>query len=232
MNALIIYDSDGHIWNTTYGDSITPSGLFAAQVDVPPNAQVTGVEIKKDGTVVPQYESMPLSDWQAIEKAIEDANKETLNQIDKKLNNTIDYETCSLGELKEYQINKTKELLSTYLRTHPLVSTCHANKEGVYTITEEKRNMFTSKFTAHMALVEAGIDDVMMWNESGQVSEPWTTDECILLMKEWDNISSVLVRHQQNLEILIRSCMTKEEIIDIAINYAECDPRGVLDIIV
>ncbi len=76
MKATIIYDNAGNIWHTTYGDSMLPVGVNAAQLDLPDNTQLTGVEIAEDGTVTPKYESMPLSDWQSIQKAIDSASKE------------------------------------------------------------------------------------------------------------------------------------------------------------
>lgn len=76
MKVTIIYDNVGNIWHTTYGDSMLPAGVNAAQLDLPDNTQLTGVEIGEDGTVTPKYESMPLSDWQSIQKAINDASME------------------------------------------------------------------------------------------------------------------------------------------------------------
>ena len=55
MKATIIYDNAGNIWHTTYGDSMLPVGVNAAQLDLPDNTQLTGVEIAEDGTVTPKY---------------------------------------------------------------------------------------------------------------------------------------------------------------------------------
>ena len=231
MNALVIYDKAGNVWNITYGDSVMPTGLSAAMVDVPSNVQLTGVEVNSDGSITPKYESMPLSDWQAIQKAIDDAKQSTIAEINEQFNPTIDYDTCSLEDLKSYKIKESKENLASYLESHPLKSTCHGKKEGTYTITEEKRNMFTSKFTAHMFLETAGIEDVMTWNESGQACEIWTNEECLQLIKEWNAISTALVKKQQDVELAIKACETKEDIKKIEVIYSDADPRGVTDVI-
>lgn len=229
MKTTIIYDKSGHIWNVTYGDSILPQGLNSFQTDLPDNTQLTGVEIAADGTVTPKYESMPLSDWQAIQKAIDDAKESTIAEINEQINPKIDYENCSLEDLKSYKIAESKTDLASYLECHPLVSTCHGNKKGTYTITEEKRNMFTSKFTAHMFLEMKQIEDVMTWNESGQACEVWTDEECLQLIKEWNAISTALVKKQQDLELEIKACKTKEDVKKIEIVYSDADPRGVTD---
>lgn len=81
MKATIIYDGAGNVWHTTYGDSMLPTGVNAVQVDLPDNTQLTGVEIGEDGTVTPKYESMPLSDWQAIQTAIDKVSTDANTKI-------------------------------------------------------------------------------------------------------------------------------------------------------
>lgn len=224
-NAVVIYDKLGNIWNITYGDSTMPDGLSATMVDIPSNSQLTGIEVNSDGSVTPKYESMPLSDWQSIQKAIDDASNATLEKVNEQLNPTVNVDTLSFEDLKSYKIAESKSSLASYLESHPLVTSCHGGKEGTYTITEDKRNMFTSKFTAHMALVQAGIEDVMTWNEAGKACEPWTDTECLAFIKEWNAISTALVKHQQDIEIAISSCETKDDILKIEITYTDADPR-------
>ena len=91
--------------------------------------------------------------------------------------------------------------------------------------------MFTSKFTAHMFLETAGIEDVMTWNESGQACEIWTNEECLQLIKEWNAISTALVKKQQDVELAIKACKTKEDVKKIEVIYSDADPRGVTDVI-
>lgn len=133
----------------------------------------------------------------------------------------------SIDELKVEKIVESKEKLSAYLENNPLVTDCHDNKIGIYTITEEKRNMFTSKFTAHMALVQAGIEDVMTWNETGKACEVWTDNECIVFIAQWNNITTALVKYQQDVEIEINSCEDIESVKAITIDYSSADPRNI-----
>lgn len=226
MKATIIFDKAGNVWTTTYGEGLVPEGLSAVQIDVPANAQITGVEIGENGTITPKYESMPLSDWQMIQKAIDDANKETLEKVNEQINPSIDFGTCSLEELIQYRINESKEELACYLENHPLVSKCHGGKTGTYTITQDKQNQFMSKFTAHMELERAGVEDTMTWNETGKNCEAWTDEECRAFIEEWNAITSALVNEQQNIEMELVACETKEDALNIEISYEEADPRN------
>ena len=89
--------------------------------------------------------------------------------------------------------------------------------------------MFTSKFTAHMFLEMKQIEDVMTWNESGQACEVWTDAECLQLIKEWNAISTALVKRQQDLELEIKACETKADVQKVEISYSDADPRGATD---
>ncbi|KAK9662072.1 hypothetical protein QE152_g41437, partial [Popillia japonica] len=133
--------------------------------------------------------------------------------LKKTLNPTIDIKNCTLDELKEWQIRLSKSELVIYLQEHPLVSDCHGGKIGTYTITEEKQSLFTSKYTAHMALIAAGIEDIMTWNETGKECEAWTDEECIKFISEWNDISTPLVAHQQKIELRIKAAISKEEVL-------------------
>lgn len=132
----------------------------------------------------------------------------------------------SLDELKADKIKLSNELLAAYIEQHPLITDCHGNKIGVYTITEEKRNMFTSKYTAHIALQTAGINDIMTWNETGQPCEPWTDEECIQFIAEWNAVSTPLVSYQQETELEIKAADTKKKLDAIKLDYSKVDPRN------
>lgn len=131
-----------------------------------------------------------------------------------------------LDEVKKQRIDLSNSLLASYIQDHPLVTDCHGNKMGTYTITEEKRNMFTSKYTAHMALTASGIEDVMTWNESGQPCEPWTEEECIRFLGEWNAVSAALVSYQQRQELSIRAAETEEAVMAVALDFSSADPRN------
>lgn len=220
--ATIIYDNTGRVWHITYGDASLPASVSAAQVSVPDNQQLSGIEIAEDGTITPKYETMPLSSWQQIQEAIQTAKEEAIATV----NPTINVETCTLQDLQEWRIKESKTALAIYLEENPLISSCHGGVEGTYSITEEKRNMFTSKFTAHLALEQAGIADTMTWNETGKECEEWTDAECLAFISEWNTISTALVKYQQELEIAIKACEDKDSVQTISIDYQGADPRN------
>lgn len=132
----------------------------------------------------------------------------------------------SLEEIKIEKIEKSRNDLATYLENNPLVTDCHSNKTGIYTITEAKQNMFTSKYTAHMTLVASGIEDIMTWNEQGKPCEPWTDEECVAFIGQWSTITTALVKHQQDMEVNINACIDADEVDKIIIDYSSADPRN------
>lgn len=122
-------------------------------------------------------------------------------------------------DMKAEKIALSKALLSDYLDTHPLNSNCHGGIYADYTVTEEKQNMFSRKFSAHMALVQAGIPDKMTWNAAGRPCEEWTDAECIQFIAETNAYVTPLVSYQQHLEVAISSCATENELNEIEIDY-------------
>lgn len=150
-------------------------------------------------------------------------------KLDNQINPTIDVETCTLDELKEWKVNETKTELAKYIAENPLVSDCHGEKEGTYTITIEKQNLFTSKFTAHMALKNASVDDKMTWNEAGKPCEEWTDEECIAFIKEWNEVTTALVKYQQDLEVNIMACEDKDAVNEIVIDFSSADIRNAVE---
>lgn len=131
-----------------------------------------------------------------------------------------------LNVAKEEKIALSKTMLAEYIEKNPLITDCHGGRIGTYTITEDKQTMFTSKFTAHMALVQAGIPDTMTWNETGKPCEVWTDEECIAFIAQWSNITTSLVKYQQDTEVGVGNCQTVDEVNAIVIDYASADPRN------
>lgn len=126
----------------------------------------------------------------------------------------------TLDGAKSHKINITKNALATYLEENPLVSSCHNGTPATYTITEDKQNMFSRKFSTHMAKKQAGMESTMTWNAAGQPCEPWTDEEALQFMAEADAYITPLVSYQQHLEVEINACTTVEEVEAIKINYA------------
>ena len=125
----------------------------------------------------------------------------------------------TLEEIKNKFILKSKENLSTYLENNPLYSNCHGGEYCYYTVTFEKQVQLTQKFTAHVTLIQAGIPDVLTWNCAGGICEEFTDEEIIQLIYEKNAYVTPLVSKQQHLEKDIVSCETKEELLEINIEF-------------
>ena len=113
----------------------------------------------------------------------------------------------------------SKVNLADYLENNPLYSNCHGGEYKYYSVTEEKQNMFTSKYMAHQLLVAAGLPDVMTWNYTGGACEPWTAEECIQFIAEVNAYVVPLVAKQQHMEIDILAAKTLEELNEINIEF-------------
>lgn len=125
----------------------------------------------------------------------------------------------TLDEIKVEKVVLSKQMLAEYLDTHPLYSNCHGGEYAYYTVTEEKQNMFTRKFSAHMALVQAGVPDKMSWNAAGMPCEEWTDTECVQFIAQTNAYVTPLVAYQQHIEVDILACETAEAVNEIEINY-------------
>jgi hypothetical protein len=132
---------------------------------------------------------------------------------------------------EEYQqalIEQSKDDLSTYLETHPLISNCYHNEYHKFNATEAHRTLFVTHYFAHMLKVQAGYtDDQMSWNISGQECVPWTDAEALLFAIEMDAYVTPYVHAQQRYELAIRAATSKAELDAIVIDYATVEsPNG------
>lgn len=128
-------------------------------------------------------------------------------------------ENTDLAYNKRRKIYMSKVNLADYLENNPLYSNCHGGEYRYYSVTEEKQNMFTSKYMAHQLLVAAGLPDVMTWNYTGGACEPWTEEECIQFIAEVNAYVVPLVANQQHMEIDILAAKTLEELNEINIEF-------------
>lgn len=172
-----------------------------------------------------------MKSWVKVEKvASYDDELESLNGEVSYLKNlitpSIDIDDCTVNELKEFKINKSKTALKEYLLSNPLVSDCHNGELKTYTITKDKWDMFIGKFIIHLEKKRMNLNSTMMWNASGDELEPWTDEECFKFIDEWTAISDVLVKEQQRIEKSIVNAQKKQEISNIVFNYFAVDPRN------
>lgn len=143
------------------------------------------------------------------EEIIETKDNIDVNDVQSNPEKYMNYEL--LGYKKE-KIKESKELLADYLQNHPIVSTCHGNKEASYSITEEKQSLMVRALLMYQSKLEAGLEAELRWNSTGNECEVWTINEFKQLMLEIDMTVTPLVSAQQKYENAIMACSTKEEI--------------------
>lgn len=143
------------------------------------------------------------------EEIIETKDNIDVNDVQSNPEKYMNYDL--LGYKKE-KIKESKELLADYLQNHPVVSTCHSNKEASYSITEEKQSLMVRALLVYQSKLEAGLEAELRWNSTGNECEVWTIDEFKQLMLEIDTTVTPLVSAQQKYEIDVMACSIKEEI--------------------
>lgn len=144
-----------------------------------------------------------------------------VNNISKKLNTNIDYNTISLSEYKKYKINQSKEALAEYLENHPLQSTVHNNTTAYYSVTKEKQDLMTQQYLSYQ--IAKAVDPehaVLTYNATGEVCEEWEEAEFLQLIMEVKAYVYPLVSYQQTIEKVIMDCNTKDEVSDVIIDYS------------
>lgn len=131
-----------------------------------------------------------------------------------------DTTSYDLEVAKEEKIKESKDKLSNYLLDNPLYSYCHKNIGAYYTVTAEKQLLLSSKIASYRAKKDLGIEDSILWNATGQISEPWTYNECIELINEIDSYITPLILKQQNIEIQIKKAKTITELAKINLSFS------------
>lgn len=100
MQALVIYDNKGNVWNTTYGDAVRPESLGSAHLEIPDGKQLTGIDLTNPANPQPVFESIPASDYTQLQNQIGDIEDMMQDQGDETVvfNVDMDYR-LSLMEL-------------------------------------------------------------------------------------------------------------------------------------
>lgn len=100
MQALVIYDNSGNVWNITYGDSVKPESLAAEHLEIPDGHQLTGVDLSDPNDPKPVFESIPASDYTKLLNQIGDVENKLQDQADEAAINQVDLDyRLSLMEL-------------------------------------------------------------------------------------------------------------------------------------
>ena len=141
--------------------------------------------------------------------------------IEDVLENPDNYINYKLLKYKKQKVSESKEMLEDYLLNNPIKSSCHGNKEALYSITEEKQSLMVRALLIYQSKVEAGIDAELRWNSTGNECEVWTIDEFKQLMLEIDAVVSPLVSAQQKYEKDVMECTTKDDVDNIELEFGK-----------
>ena len=122
----------------------------------------------------------------------------------------------NLSILKNKKIAESKEILEQYLSNHPLFSTAKYPEGRYYTVTSEKQRQLTSKMAMYNIYTQQDKEyDLLRWNDTGNVCEPWTIEELTQLSMEIDAYITPLVSKQQSYEVAVKNASTEDEVNNI-----------------
>jgi translation elongation factor EF-G len=143
-----------------------------------------------------------------------------LNTKVNELNPSIDVNTCTLDELKNWYINLSKKNLENYFNTSTIESSCHGDVSKQYAISREKQLLLANMILITQMATQAGITYQASWNASGEpCTYDWTIAELQQLAFEIESIVRPKISEQQTIESNIKVCTTKDEILAIDITF-------------
>lgn len=195
-----------------------------------------------------------LDNVQAIATETKDGLEETkafVNEIATTLNLNFDFEKSTLEECKEYQILVSKKELANYFAENPLQSsiggsfsltiekqnlmTSNALAWGVKLLpsvllaVKESNIDFTNIKAPELIKLTEQVMGIAMespipWNETDKECTEYSIKDYITIMVEMDAFIKPRVSKQQQYEVMINACKTKEEVKAIEFDYTE--PNG------
>lgn len=130
--------------------------------------------------------------------------------------------SMELKDAKQFKIAESKEELTEYLKSHPLKSAVHGEKDKYYSVTAEKQAQLTSVLLMATAAAQDQLQYEISWNASGEPCEVWTFKELTKLAYEINAYVKPLVAEQQFIEMAVNNCKSVEEVSKVDINYENC----------
>lgn len=128
-------------------------------------------------------------------------------------------DNSNLANAKSELIKLSKFNLSEYLENNPLFSTVKYEDGRKYNVTLDKQNLLASNIITYQFAQQQGLDYQLEWNDTGEISEPWSIEELIQLSIEIKNYVSPIVQKQQHIEKAIKGCRTIEELQQIDMTF-------------
>ena len=132
----------------------------------------------------------------------------------------------ALLQAKSAKVQESKDKLSEYLSTHPLISTAHGGNEGFYSVTMEKQNLIKNRYVDYQIEKMVNSEAKLYWNETGKSSEEWSEEDFTLLMREIKSYTDPLAEYQRELEETIRNCQDINKINEIEFEYNKIQDAG------
>lgn len=125
----------------------------------------------------------------------------------------------NLAKAKSELIKLSKFNLSEYLENNPLFSTVKYEDGRKYNVTLDKQNLLASNIITYQFAQQQGLDYQLEWNDTGEISEPWSIEELVQLSIEIKNYVSPIVQQQQRMEKAIKGCKTIEELQQVDMTF-------------
>lgn len=120
---------------------------------------------------------------------------------------------------KEKKIEESKNSLSKWLQENPLKSTVHNGEEAYYNVTEEKQSLLNQAIMTAQLKISMGIVPQPTWNSTSNICEAWTIEELSQLALEIEAYVKPRIKRQQEYEVQINNCSSKEEVEKIEFDY-------------
>lgn len=122
---------------------------------------------------------------------------------------------AQLEQQKERKISYSKQVLKDYLANNPMKWI-----DGkYYSVTSEKQSLLTSNLALYQVSAAAGSAFKLTWNSTGDECTEWTYENLCALAFAIGSYVKPFVSTQQELEIKIKGCTTKDELNTIEIKY-------------
>lgn len=120
-----------------------------------------------------------------------------------------------LDDIKEDKIKKSKNALMSFLVSHPF----QWIDGEYYSVTEEKQSLLANTLSSYQVASSMGESVELVWNATGQKNRIWTYENLANLYLTITKYVKPLVLKQQDIELQIKNCQTKQDVEAIEINY-------------
>ena len=120
-----------------------------------------------------------------------------------------------LASLKNFKVEQSKTVLKDFLASHPM----EWLDGKYYSVTTEKQSLLTSNLALYQVSAAAGQPFKLTWNSTGDECTEWTYENLCALALAIGTYVKPFVSKQQELEIQIKECATKQEVEVIEIKY-------------